>query len=55
MKPWRHPELIALPPFGNISDVENDNEALMIDKDYDNAFDLVREGDKLVFNNYNYL
>ena len=35
------------PPFGNTSDVEHDNEALVIDKDYDLFSDLVREGDVL--------
>ena len=45
MKPWRHQELTPLPPFGNISDVEHDNEALVIEKDYDRVSDLVREGD----------
>ena len=45
MKPWRHQELTSLPPFGNISDVEHDNEALVIDKYYDCVSDLVREGD----------
>ena len=37
--------MTPLPPFGNISDVEHDNEALVIDKDYDHVSDLVREGD----------
>ena len=45
VKPWRHQELTPLPPFGNISDVEHDNEALVIDKDYDHVSALVREGD----------
>ena len=45
MKPWRHQELTPFPPFGNISNVEHDNEALVIDKDYDCVSDLVREGD----------
>ena len=45
VKPWRHQELAPLPPFGNINDVEHDNEALVIDKDYDRVSDLVREGD----------
>ena len=45
MKPWRHQELTPLPPFGNISDVEHDNEVLVIDKDYDHVSDLVIEGD----------
>ena len=45
MKPWRHQELTPVPPFGNISDVEHDNEVLVIDKDYDRVSDLVREGD----------
>jgi len=40
--------LTPLPPFGNISDVERDNEALVIDKDYDRVSDLVREGDVFV-------
>ena len=37
--------MTPLPPFGNISDVEHDNEALVIEEDYDRVFDLVREGD----------
>ena len=37
--------MTPLPPFGNISDVECDNEVLVIDKDYDHVSDLVREGD----------
>ena len=48
VKPWRHQELTPLPPFGNISDVEHDNEVLVIDKDYDCVFYLVREGDVFV-------
>ena len=40
--------MTPLPPFGNISDVEHDNEALLIDKDYDRVSDLVREGDVFV-------
>ena len=49
VKPWRHQELIPFPPFGNISDVERNNQALVIDKDYDRVYDLVREGDVFVF------
>ena len=45
VKPWRHQELTPLPPFGNISDVEHDNEALVIDKYYGHVSDLVRERD----------
>ena len=45
VKPWRHQELTPLPPFGNISDVEHDNEVLVIDIDYDRVSDLVREVD----------
>ena len=37
-----------LTPFGNINDVEHANEALVIDKDYDCVFDLVRESDVFV-------
>ena len=37
--------MTPFPPFVNISDVERDNEALVIDKDYDCVSDLVREGD----------
>ena len=37
--------MTPFPPFGNISDVEHDNEALVIDKDYDRVSDLVRQGD----------
>ena len=37
--------MTPLPPFGNISDVEHENEALVLDKDYDRVSDLVREGD----------
>ena len=37
-----------LPPFGNISDVEHDNETLVIEKYYDHVSDLVREGDVFV-------
>ena len=48
VKPWRHQELTPLPPFGKISGVEHDNEALVIDKDYDRVSDLVREGDVFV-------
>ena len=48
VKPWRHQELTPLPPFGNISDVERDNEALVIDKYYDRVSDLFREGDVFV-------
>ena len=48
VKPWKHQELTPLPPFGNISDVEHDNEALVIDKDYDRVSNLVREGDVFV-------
>ena len=48
MKPWRHQELTPFPPFGNINDVEHDNEALVIDKDYDRVSDFVREGDVFV-------
>ena len=40
--------MTPLPPFGNISDVEHDNEALVIDKDYDRLSDLVIEGDVFV-------
>ena len=41
--------MIPLPPFGNINDVERDNEAqVVIDKDYDHVSDLVREGDVFV-------
>ena len=36
--------MTPLPSFGNISDVEHDNEVLVIDKDYDRVFDLAREG-----------
>ena len=45
MKPWRHQELTPLPLFGNINNLEHNNEALVIDKDYDHVSDLVREGD----------
>ena len=45
VKPWRHQELTPFPPFGITSDVEHNNEALVIDKDYDRVSDLVREGD----------
>ena len=45
VKPWRHQELTPLPPFGNISDVEHNNEALVIEKKIDRVSDLVREGD----------
>ena len=48
VKPWKHQELTPFPPFGNISDVEHGNEALVIDKDYDHVFYLVREGDVFV-------
>ena len=37
--------MTPFPPFGNISDVEHDNEALVLDKYYDCVSDLVREGD----------
>ena len=40
--------MTPLPPFGNISDVERDNEALVIDKYYDHVSNLVREGDVFV-------
>ena len=40
--------MTPLPPFGNISNVEHDNEALVIDKDYDCVSDLVRAGDVFV-------
>ena len=45
VKPWRHQELTPLPPFGNISDVEHDNKALVIDKYHDRVFYLFREAD----------
>ena len=48
MKPWRHQEFTPLPPFGNIGDLEHDNEALVIDKYYDRVSDLVREGNLFV-------
>ena len=37
--------MTPLPPFGNITDEERDNEVVVIDKDYDHVSDLVREGD----------
>ena len=44
-----HQELTPFPPFGNINDVQRDNEVLVIDKDYDRVSDLVREGDVFAF------
>ena len=41
--------MTPLPPLGNMSDVEHDNEALVIDKDYDRVSDLVRQGDVFAF------
>jgi len=49
IKPWIHQELTPLPPFGNITDEERDNEVVVIEKDYDLVSDLVREGDVFVF------
>ena len=43
------PIIDTISPFGNISDVEHDNEALVIDKDYDRVSDLVKVGDVFVF------
>ena len=40
--------MTPFPPFGNITDVERDNEVVVIDKDYDRVFDMVREGDVFV-------
>ena len=41
--------MTPFPPFGNISDVERNNEAqVVIEKDYDRVFYLVREGDVFV-------
>ena len=48
VKPWRQQELTPFPPIENISDVEHDNEALVIDIDYDRVSDLVREVDVFV-------
>ena len=45
VEPQRHQELTPLPPFGIINNVERNNEALVIDKDYDRVSNLVREGD----------
>jgi len=40
--------LPPFPPFGNITDAEHDNEVVVIDKDYDLVYDMVREGDVFV-------
>jgi len=37
-----------LHPFGNITNLEHDNEVVVIDKDYDRVSDMVREGDVFV-------
>ena len=42
------PIIDTIDPFGNINDVECDNEAFVIEKDYDRVSDLVREGDVFV-------
>ena len=37
-----------MPPVGNLTDAEMENEVDVIDKDYDHVFDMVREGDVFV-------
>ena len=34
-----------MPPFGELTDAEMDNEVVMIEKDYDRVYDTTREGD----------
>ena len=43
------PRIDTIAPFGNISNVECDNEELVITKDYDRVSNLVREGDVFDF------
>ena len=45
VQPWKLEQLTPLPPFGNVSDKEMDNEVVVIDNDYDRVSDMVREGD----------
>ena len=47
-KPWKHEELTPLPPFGNVTDKEMENEVAAIDNDYDRVFYMVREGDVFI-------
>lgn len=47
-KLWIHEELTPLPPFGNLTDVEMDNQVVVIDKDYDFVFNMVRECDVFI-------
>ena len=43
VKPWKYEELTPLPPFGNVTDKEVDNEVVVIENDYDHVSDMVRE------------
>ena len=40
--------MTPLPPFGNVTDKEMDNEVVVIDNYYDHVSDMVREGDVFI-------
>ena len=44
VKTWKHKEFTPLPPFGNLTNKEIDNEVVVNENDYVHVFDMVREG-----------